>query len=171
MARSPSRGKRPTRKKRGGPWLFLLLILPAALVVLPTTIVFGLGMIPTIVAYVIDRDPDKSAPITVGGLNFCGCMPFAIDLWKNGHTMGVALKVFADPLAWLIMYGAAAIGWALYYGIPPAVASAEILRAEKRVETLRAQKAKLVQEWGPDVTGHGSDEDDGMEIGSALNGG
>lgn len=163
--RAKSRGK--AKRKGGGRhiWTFLLLILPAALVVLPTTIVFGVGMIPTIVAFVVDRDPEKPAPITVGGLNFCGCMPYAIDLWKHGHTIGAAAKVFADPLAWLVMYGAAAIGWAFYYGIPPMVANAEVMRAEKRIEVLRKKKVALVQEWGPQVAGDLFDEDGGPEPG------
>lgn len=150
------------RRKGGGGgrriWTFLLLVLPAGLVVLPTTIVFGIGMIPTMVAYMVDRDSEKPAPITVGGLNFCGCMPYAIDLWKHGHNLTAAMKVFADPMAWLIMYGAAAVGWAFYYGIPPAVASAELMRAEKRVEVLKQKKVALVQEWGPEVAGDRFDD-------------
>jgi len=168
MARRPP-AKSKHRKKGGSRvWLFLLLILPAALVILPTSILFGIGMIPTMVAYVIDRDPEKSAPITVGGLNFCGCMPFAIELWKHNHTIMAAMKVFGDPLSWLVMYGAAAVGWAFYYGIPPAIASAEIMRAEKRIDSLRQKKVKLVQEWGPDVAGDAFDDSGGVEIGSAL---
>jgi hypothetical protein len=151
------------KKKKGGALTLILLIVPAALIVLPTTILFGIGMIPTIVAYVIDRDPDKSAPITVGGLNFCGCMPFAIDLWKHQHTIGAAAKVFADPLSWLVMYSAAAVGWGIYYGIPPMVAGMEVTRAEKRVEVLKQKKVALVQEWGPDVAGDYFDESGGME--------
>lgn len=151
------------KKKKGGALTLILLIVPAALIVLPTTILFGIGMIPTIVAYVIDRDPDKSAPITVGGLNFCGCMPFAIDLWKHQHTIGAAAKVFADPLSWLVMYSAAAVGWGIYYGIPPIVAGMEVTRAEKRVEVLKQKKVALVQEWGPDVAGDYFDESGGME--------
>lgn len=151
------------RKKKGGALTLILLIVPAALIVLPTTILFGIGMIPTIVAYVVDRDPDKSAPITVGGLNFCGCMPFAIDLWKHQHTIGAAAKVFADPLSWLVMYSAAAVGWGIYYGIPPMVAGMEVTRAEKRVEVLKQKKVALVQEWGPDVAGDYFDESGGME--------
>ncbi|HYG85731.1 MAG TPA: hypothetical protein VD978_05700 [Azospirillum sp.] len=165
MARRPP-ARAPKRKKKS-PWAFLLLMLPAALVVLPTSIVFGLGMIPTMVAYAVDRDPDKSAPITVGGLNLCGCLPYAIDLWKHGHTISAALKVFADPVAWLVMYGAAAVGWAFYYGVPPAVANAELLRSERRVETLRQRKVALVQEWGPEVAGETFD--DGVEARSAEN--
>lgn len=151
------------KKKKGGALTLILLIVPAALIVLPTTILFGIGMIPTIVAYVVDRDPDKSAPITVGGLNFCGCMPFAIDLWKHQHTIGAAAKIFADPLAWLVMYSAAAVGWGIYYGIPPLVAGMEVSRAEKRVEVLKQKKVALVQEWGPDVAGDYFDESGGME--------
>lgn len=171
MAKSPprKRGKK-SKKKRGSMITFLLLIMPAALVVLPTTILFGIGMIPTVVAYLVDRDPEKPAPITVGGLNFCGCMPFAIDLWKHHHTIPAAMKVFGDPLAWLIMYGAAAIGWAFYYGIPPLVAGNEISRSEKRIESLRMRKSQLVQEWGPEVAGDTFDDSGGVEIGAALPG-
>ena len=158
------------KKKKGGGLTLILLILPAALIVLPTTILFGIGMIPTIVAYVVDRDPDKSAPITVGGLNFCGCMPFAIDLWKHQHTIGAAAKIFADPLAWLVMYSAAAVGWGLYYGIPPLVAGMEVTRAEKRVEVLKQKKVALVQEWGPDVAGDYFDESGGMEPDAEMEG-
>ena len=158
------------RKKKGGALTLILLIVPAALIVLPTTILFGIGMIPTIVAYVVDRDPDKSAPITVGGLNFCGCMPFAIDLWKHQHTIGAAAKIFADPLAWLVMYSAAAVGWGLYYGIPPLVAGMEVTRAEKRVEVLKQKKVALVQEWGPDVAGDYFDESGGMEPDAEMEG-
>ena len=147
------------KKKRSNTMLtFLLLIFPAALIVLPTTILFGIGMVPTIVAYVADRDPDKSAPITVGGLNFCGCMPFAIEMWKHNHDIVSALKIFGDPVAWLVMYGAAAVGWALYHAIPPVVANAEIGRAERRVQALKQTKVALVQEWGPDVAGDIFDE-------------
>ncbi|CAO3430680.1 hypothetical protein [Azospirillum doebereinerae] len=159
------------RKKKGGMLTLVLLIIPAALIVLPTSILFGIGMIPTIVAYVVDRDPDKSAPITVGGLNFCGCMPFAIDLWKHQHTIAAAGKIFTDPLSWLVMFGSAAVGWGLYYGIPPLVAGMEIARAEKRLEVLKGKKVALVQEWGPDVAGdYFAEESGGFEAGQEAEG-
>lgn len=162
MAKKPApRGKRKGKKK--SLWTFLLLLLPAGLVVLPTSILFGLGMIPTMVAYVIDRDPEKPAPITVGGLNFCGCLPYAIDMWKHGGgSISASLKLFTDPLSWLVMYGAAAVGWALFYGIPPAVANAEIMRSERRIDALKQRKVALVQEWGPDVA-ESFDESGGPE--------
>lgn len=147
------RGKRRRRSGGGNIWTFLLLIIPAALVVMSTTILFMIGMIPTVVAYVIDRDPEKPAPITVGALNFCGCLPFAINLWLQGNTLAKLGTMLVNPMIWLVMYGAAAAGWAFYFGIPPMVASAEVMRAEKRIAELRQRKAELVGAWGPDVAG------------------
>lgn len=168
MAKKPApRGAVKRKKKKMSIWTLLLLLLPAGLVVLPTTILFGLGMIPTMVAYMVDRDPEKPAPITVGGLNFCGCLYFAINLWKSGGGVNAALKVFSDPLAWLVMYGAAAVGWAFYYGIPPAVANTEVMRSERRIDVLKQHKVALVQEWGPDVAGDSFDESGG-DIGAAA---
>ena len=158
--------RKPARKKRGNVWTFMLLVIPAAMVMLATTVLLLVGMIPTMVAFVIDRDPDKPAPITVGGLNFCGCLPFAIDLWKHGGGVAQVMKLLVDPMAWLVMYGAAAVGWAFFFGIPPLVASAEIMRSERRVELLKTKKVALVKEWGPEVAGEPSD--DGAEIGSAI---
>lgn len=147
------RGARRRRSGGGNIWTFLLLVIPAALVVMATTILFVIGMIPTAVAFVIDRDPEKPAPITVGSLNFCGCLPFAINLWLQGNTMSKLGGLLANPMSWLIMYGAAAVGWAFYFGIPPMVASAEVMRSEKRIAELRQRKAELVGAWGPEVAG------------------
>lgn len=142
---------------------FLFLIVPAALVVLPTTIIFGVGLVPTMVALATDRDPEKSAAITVGGMNFCGCMPYAIDLWKTGHNIASALAKLGDPVTWLVMYGAAGIGWFLYFTIPPLIANTEISRSEKRIEALKKKRVGLIQEWGPEVSENEDDADFGDE--------
>lgn len=159
-----ARGKTRKKGRKGNILTFLFLIVPAALVVLPTTMIFCIGLLPTMVALAVDRDPEKSAAITVGGLNFCGCMPFAIDLWKTGHNIAAAMSKLADPMTWLVMYGAAGAGWLLYFTIPPLVASAEIARAEKRIDALKKKRVGMIQEWGPDVS---NTEDDQGEFGAA----
>jgi hypothetical protein len=160
MAPAP---KKRGSKKKGRNWTLFALCLPAGLMALPTTLVLGAGMIPTLVAWATDRDPDKTAAMTVGGLNFCGVVPYCIDLWKHHHTIGAATKMLSDPLTWLVMYGAAAVGWAFYFGIPPAVASMEMMRAETRMEEMRQKKAELVREWGPEVSEQGGPKKDSDE--------
>lgn len=154
MASPKSRSsKKPAKKSGGGGGLitFLVLAAPAGLFAMPTALLFAVGMIPSFVAYIIDRDPDKTAPMTVAPLNICGVLPFAMDLWKHQHTVQAATHAMGDPLTWLVMYGAAGIGWALYFLVPPIVTNFEVMRAESRIETLNGKKKDLIEEWGPDV--------------------
>ncbi|MEI8394329.1 MAG: hypothetical protein WCF85_06300 [Rhodospirillaceae bacterium] len=135
----------------GGMVTFLVLMTPAALFALPTTLLAVVGLIPTAVAYLVDRDPDKLAPITVGALNICGILPFVMGMWKHGHTMSESLRLLGDPFTWLVIYGAAALGWGFYFLVPPMIANFEIMRAESRIMALHEAKRELVVEWGPEV--------------------
>jgi hypothetical protein len=144
-------GQRKPARKGASPWLFLALMVPVGLFVLPTSVILMVGLIPTVVALLIDRDPDKTAAITVGAMNLCGVLPFLLDLWKHHHTMPAALHTISDPLSWLVMYGAAGVGWVLYFTIPPVVVNFEVLRSESRIEDLLRQKRELIEEWGPEV--------------------
>ena len=147
------RGRKGRKGSSSGMMTVLLILLPAGLIFLPSTILLAAGMIPTAVAYVTDRDPDKTAPMTVRGLNFAGVVTFLISLWKAGHTMAALTKILTDPFAWLVMYGAAGLGWTLYYGIPPAVAGWITLRAEARIAQRIEEQRELIALWGTEVDG------------------
>jgi hypothetical protein len=133
--------------------LGLLAFVPLGALMLPTTIMVVVGMIPTIVAFVIDRDPEKSAGMTVGSMNLCGVMPFLISLWQGGHTIDLAVQTLLHPFPYMMMYGAAAVGWLLYYGIPPMVAGGLAMRDTARSRDLDKKREALVEEWGFEVTG------------------
>ena len=148
---------KPKKSGGGGIFTFLLLGVPAAIFAMPTALLVSVGMIPSLVAYIIDRDPEKTAPMTVAPLNMCGILPFIMELWKHDHTIQAAIGKIADPLTWLVMYGAAGIGWALYFLVPPIVTNIEVMRAQGRIESLNGRKKDLIEEWGPDVAL--SDED------------
>ena len=51
------------------------------------------------------------------------------------------------------MYGAAGLGWAIYYGIPPAVAGWVVLRAEARIAQRIKEQQELIALWGTEVNG------------------
>jgi hypothetical protein len=131
----------------------LLIVVPLSLVFMPTAILMAAGMIPTLVAFLADRDPERTAPMTVGALNFVGCMAFVIRLWQGNNTLAGALAMLSDPFVWFGMYGAAAVGWGFYYGIPPVVAGWIAMRAQARIDKLKAEQEALVAEWGPEVRG------------------
>jgi hypothetical protein len=152
MSRSGVQGRKRKRSSSGMVTV-LLILMPVGLIFLPTTVLLAVGMIPTVVAYVVDRDPDKTAPMTVGGLNFAGVFAFTVSLWQAGHTMAALSRILTDPFAWLVMYGAAGLGWTLYYGIPPAVAGWIILRAESKIAQRIEEQRELIDLWGTEVNG------------------
>ncbi len=148
-----SRPGRGGRSSLGRVLLFLLLVAPAAFIVLPTTLVVGIGMVPTIVALIVDRDPEKIAALTVGPLNFCGVLPWLITLWRHHHTVREALSLLGDPLTLLTMFGGAALGWALYFIVPPAIAAVMIHNNKSEIKRMQDHQGKLIAEWGIEVNG------------------
>ena len=145
------------RAKRGpnaaGILLAVIITVPMMVLIMPTSVLLLIGMAPTIVALIVDRDPDRYAAITVGPLNFCGVLPSAMTLWQGAHTVPDALRILADPSSWLVMYGAAGAGWLIYMAIPPVVAGFLIQRHESEIKRLRKRQEDMVAEWGQAITG------------------
>lgn len=148
------RGKRGGSATKGMMIALLLMFLAlAAGLFLPTSVLLITGMIPTFVALLVDQDPDKYAAITVAPVNFCGILPSAIALWSGENTLPQALRLLSESVNWLTMYGAAGIGWMLFFAIPPVIASVVVRRHEGEIARLTEHQEKLVEEWGAEVAG------------------
>lgn len=123
-----------------------LILSPGSLLVL------GVGLMPTVVAFVIDRSPRRHATATVGGINFAAVFHFLIPLWLAGGDLHAATRTLTDPVALAAMYLAAAAGWGLYIGVPPIICAVRRASALQKVRQLKAQQRKLTQEWGKDIS-------------------
>ncbi len=133
---------------------FALALAVAAVIAfffLSTMLLFVCGMAPTLAAYMIDTNPRKYAAKTVGVLNLAGCIPVAADLWAGGQTVDYALELLVDPINWLIMLGAAAVGWLLYFSLPPIVGTYLSISFDGRIKSAEEKQKTLVKEWGTDV--------------------
>jgi hypothetical protein len=139
--------------------VLLLFVLPAAALFMPTTLIVLVGLVPTLVALIVDRDPEKFAAITVGPINFCGVLPAALALWQGEHSVERASAILAEPNNWLIMYGAAAVGWLIYFSVPPAVGAFMAYRNEIEIKRLTDHQEQLVEEWGPEVAAQAAGTD------------
>jgi len=131
---------------------WLLLILTFLLVIAsPTMIVLFFGMLPSVVAYIIDRSKGKTATFCVGSINFVGVFPYMITLWTDKNTVDAAMTFVSDIFVMLVMYSAAAFGWLLFLAMPTVVSSFVLVLQERKVEKLRAEQKELIEEWGPEV--------------------
>ncbi|MGL1180852.1 hypothetical protein ACSTLD_24260, partial [Vibrio parahaemolyticus] len=63
---------------------FLVLLAPF---IFPTVVMIFIGLIPTWIAFFVDKDADKSSAAAIAAMNCAGLSPFVIDLWVNGQSM------------------------------------------------------------------------------------
>ena len=144
-AQSAQRG----RGTRNITWI-LAVIGALMAIALPTMIILFFGMLPTMVAFIIDRTKGKSATFTVCGINAIGTFPYIMSLWTEENTIDAAMNML-DVFTLLIMYSSAAFGWMLFMTAPPIISSFVEVMQQRRIATLRAQQKTLIDEWGPSV--------------------
>ena len=130
-----------------------LLMLPVIAVLLPSFIVLTVNMVPTIVAYMVDKSREKYLAITVGMLNICGTLPALVGLWQQGQSYDAALDIVGNPFHWLMAYGAAGIGWLVYLGLPPILGHYYAITSQARLLSHQHKQKILVEAWGEEVRG------------------
>jgi hypothetical protein len=120
----------------------------AAVFALPSVILVCVGFLPSVAALFLDRRQGKLVLHCVAGLNACGVLATLLELWGRGHTMADLHRMLLDPAVWLAMYGGGGIGWGLYLIVPVLTAAWLGNRNTRRVAELRAEQARLVEDWG-----------------------
>ena len=153
MAKQPT----PAGKKGGTPQSLVWTLVIAGILVatsLPTVILVFFGLMPTLVAFITDRSKGKAATFCVGGMNFCGLLPWLLDLWTGSHTIGAAMGTLTNAIALLVIFGAAAFGWALYLLVPQVVVSILTVTSQHKVAALRTEQKNMIEEWGAEVAAH-----------------
>lgn len=153
MAKKPKKAAKKANSSPGNLLAWVIALILGA-VALPTVLLLVVGMAPTLVAYfIVDRHPSKYATRAVGYLNFAGCLPYAIELWRGGKVWDfeMLLSIVSDPLTLLVMYSAAAVGWLILFATPPVVSAYLSVTAEMREKALRARQSELIASWGRNV--------------------
>lgn len=130
-----------------------LILLPVIAVLAPSCMVLMVNMVPTVVAYVVDRSREKYLAVTVGLLNICGSLPALAKLWQQDQSYGAALDIIGIPFYWLMAYGAAGIGWVIYLGLPPILVHYYGITSHTRLNNHQRKQQILVEAWGDEVRG------------------
>lgn len=141
------------RDRKGFIWLIGSLGIFAMLAIglgSPTLLLFMMVALgPTIGAALIDKDPEKHSAIAVGAMSLAAMIPLVLG--QLTARSGSGYSVLFDPFAWLTVYGAASVGWAIHAAVPYIAVTITELRTDWRKKELRKQQEQLVEEWGPEV--------------------
>lgn len=133
--------------------VLLAAFLLSSLAVLPTTLLFFIGMLPTFVSRFADRSRQKSRTMTIGFMNFAACFPFWYMLVTSEHTFAKSAEIIADPLHVIIMYSGAVAGYLIDWGLSGIVATIMVQKGHKRIKDIKKIHEDLVERWGPEVSG------------------
>lgn len=148
--------EKKTKSSAGLGWsgrIAVVLALLGSLTVMPTTILFVVGMIPTFVAFFVDKDKRKRSGYSIGALNFAATLAYLIQLWMQGHTMNVTMQLLINPTTLMIIYVCSWIGWVIHFFIPPLISDVVRKSGERRISKIQKQQKKIIEEWGEAVTG------------------
>lgn len=154
-ADSPSLG-RGERARANLIWSLLLLVsLGFAVAALPLFVFLVVGFLPTMAAWLIDRDPDKYAAITVGSLTFAVMVPIGLDAFIASHGVirsdEMLRRLMFDVYTWLMVYGGAGAGWILHFALPSVAQVYVDWAAARRHQACARRQRQLVEEWGPEI--------------------
>lgn len=145
--------KKSKGKKKNSFSLTFIFLAGVALIFMPTTILLFFGMLPTLVAALIDRSRKGTKALTVGAMNLAGCTPYLLELWVGHHTVDMALQLASNPGNIVMMYGAAAIGYMIDWMMAGVVTGIMVHNSTARIKEIEKSQKTLIERWGREVTG------------------
>ena len=145
---------RAAKKKIGWRGQILLIAgLITAILFSAMSIILAVGMIPTIVAAIVDRTQGRARALTVGAINLAGCAPFMIEIFKKGNNFQTAIEYIIQPRTIVVIYFAAAIGYLIDWAMTGIVSSIMVQKTKHRLKEIQKQQRELTERWGQEVTG------------------
>lgn len=118
-----------------------------ALYALPMFVILYGGMLPSLIAYLLDEQPSRYLFRTVAAMNLAGVVPFVEPAWRLGTTLGLVGYPISDMRTWTVIYGSAIAGFGLAWVVP--VITNIFLEANYRVRLKRLEQLEkdLIKEW------------------------
>lgn len=116
-----------------------------------SVIIVLFGMLPGLIAMIVDQDSKRYISKIVLSFNATGCLPFIIKILKSSSSNTAAMEMIVEPRTWLTIYASAAIGWALYWTFPHFFLAINNLKMQFRIQQLNYELDSLVTEWGDEI--------------------
>lgn len=130
-------------------FLFIVIISLASIVLLNVGYIFFLvALLPSVVAYFVDTEPQKNIYKAVRSANLAGLVPLVFPLVSTRNPSAQLQVQMSDAEVWLQIYGAAAAGWVLLWVCSKTTYLFLLVFGETRVAMLERSQKELVKEWG-----------------------
>jgi len=162
--RPPLRRRRQSGNSNAGGVLFVIGLIGLGLFKPNVAILIAMGLLPTIVLGFTGKGDNKTRrTMSVGFANAAGILVLIGDVWSNSSAFN---NMIVDVNNWIVMWGSAAIGYALNYVGPMIAAMVLQGLAQDRIKNITQEKQELVELWGHEVLG--SKDDDKPDLGMST---
>lgn len=152
MAKKPAK-KKGKDKKGGGAGMVVGLF--CALLMLFFMSYAGLlivvGMMPTFVAFYVDRSRYRENAKVVATCNLTGLMPFIIQGFERGVRSTSVQNMIFDSYTWLSILGFSAFGWMLVWLFPRVSIAIISYVQNSHAAILQKQQQAIIDEWGTEI--------------------
>jgi len=116
----------------------------------PTALLMGVLLGPALITVLLDGEPGRPTGRSVALFGMAASVEPLKTLWTTGHSMQGAVSLVSNLEVVATAWSAAAAGWLLAQILPIAVRTVLDALGIARSARLRAERAKLVAEWGFD---------------------
>jgi hypothetical protein len=112
---------------------------------------FVIGMLPCIVAYYMDVSKHRYTFKCIFASNLSGMLPYITKIIHDGPSSSLLQEIMGDATSWIIIYGAALMGW-LLIKVCPMIAQS-MVNGMHQTQIMRYEwiQKKLESEWGEEV--------------------
>lgn len=146
--------KRKNKKVSGfAAQILLIALIMTGVLFVAQAVILVIGMIPTIVAAIVDRTEGRMRAMTIGAINFAGCAPFMIEIFKKGNNVETAMTYVLEPRTIVVIYFAAGMGYLIDWAMTGIVSSMMVQKAKTRLKEIQKLQKDLTDRWGMEVTG------------------
>jgi len=118
-----------------------------ALYALPMFIILYGGMLPTLVAYLMDEQKSRHLFRTVAAMNLAGVIPYLEPTWRLGPSLGFVGYPVSDMRTWVVIYGSAIAGFGMAWVIPMITDIFLDASFRVRLKRLESLEKELMKEW------------------------
>jgi hypothetical protein len=147
---------KPGKEKKAGSSgtkrkLLIFALIAAGIAVPGAGVVMLAGLLPSLVIGLTDSSRGKSLTVCVASLNAAGVLHVLLGLMQQGFSFEYALNLVSTPQTYVIMWGAAGLGFTFFTFIPGMVAQMLAGMAEGKIARLRHNQQELKRLWGDEV--------------------
>ncbi len=110
------------------------------------------GILPGLVAVIIDQDKNRYISKIVMLYNITGLAPYLVKILQSSSPNAIAIDIIVDPHSWMIIFSSAALGWTIYWIFPQVAIFIYTFKINLRISDLETELKSLTSEWGNEIT-------------------